>query len=60
MHQRPMRLDTSPISSSSGVFSGDSYSRNAKTPVVRGGQLNPSAVRQISSGSIIGMYSREG
>jgi hypothetical protein len=39
---------------SDGVFSGDSYSRNARTPVMRGGNLNPGAVRQISSGSIVG------
>lgn len=47
--QRPLRLDSSP------VFSGDSYKANARTPVVRNGQLNPGAVRQISSGSIVGL-----
>ena len=54
-----MKLDSSPISASGsgGVFSRESYSRNAKTPIARGGRLNPGAVRQISSGSIIGMYS---
>ena len=56
---RPHRLDT--ISSGSGssggsILSGNSYSRNAKTPVVREGGLNPAAIRQVSSGSIIGMY----
>lgn len=55
MNQRPMRLDSSPVSGSRGVFSGESYSRNAKTPIARGGRLNPGAVRQISSGSIIGL-----
>jgi len=49
IQQRPIRLDASP------VLSGDSYRRNARTPVVRGGGLNPAAVRQISSGSIIGL-----
>merc|ERR1712093_50677 len=55
--QRPYRMDTSPLSSSSGgsILSGDSYARNAKVPVVREGRLNESAVRQISSGSIIGL-----
>ena len=57
LHQRPMRLDSSPVSGSSGVFSADTYGRNAKTPVVQGGHLNPRAVRQISSGSVVGMYS---
>ncbi|TVY56395.1 hypothetical protein LCER1_G001268 [Lachnellula cervina] len=48
LHQRPIRLDSSP-------FSSDSYKRNAQTPVLsQGGRLNPRAVRQISSGSIIG------
>jgi len=47
-HQRPIRLDSSP-------FSSDSYKRDAQTPVLsRAGSLNPRAVRQISSGSIIG------
>jgi hypothetical protein len=46
----PIRLDSSP-----GILSGGSYRANAKTPIVRGdGGLNPRAVRQISSGSIIG------
>jgi len=49
IHQRPIRLDSGP------VFSGDSYGRDAQVPVVRNGHLNPGAVRQISSGSIIGL-----
>ncbi|TVY83607.1 hypothetical protein LSUE1_G002643 [Lachnellula suecica] len=49
LHQRPLRLD-------SGVLSTDSYRKNAQTPVVsQRGRLNPGAVRQISSGSIIGL-----
>ncbi|TVY21256.1 hypothetical protein LARI1_G000334 [Lachnellula arida] len=49
LHQRPIRLDSSP-------FSSDSYKRNAQTPVLNSGaSLNPHAVRQISSGSIIGL-----
>ncbi|KAH8771204.1 hypothetical protein F5882DRAFT_179889 [Hyaloscypha sp. PMI_1271] len=55
LHQRPMRLDSSPVSGSSGVFSADTYGRNAMTPVVQGGHLNPRAVRQISRGSIVGL-----
>ena len=45
--QQPMRLDSSP-------FSRDSYRENQRTPVLRNENLNPAAVRQISSGSIIG------
>lgn len=47
LHQRPVRLDAP-------VLQGDSYGRNAQTPVRRNGPLNPRAVRQISSGSITG------
>ena len=54
LHQRPLRLDSSPVGS--GVFSSESYGKNARTPVVKGGNLNPTAVRQISSGSIIGEF----
>ena len=49
-----MRMDSSPAA----VLSSDSYSRNAKVPVVREGKLNGAAVRQISSGSIVGTLSR--
>lgn len=52
LYQRPYRLDA--VSASSPILSQDSYVRNAKVPVVREGRLNESAVRQISSGSIIG------
>ncbi|TVY44337.1 hypothetical protein LOCC1_G002268 [Lachnellula occidentalis] len=49
LHQRPIRLDSSP-------FSAQSYKENAQTPVLSHGRsLNPRAVRQISSGSIIGL-----
>jgi hypothetical protein len=54
MHQRPLRLDSRPIGSDGNVFSTNSYSKNARTPIMKGGNLNPGAVRQISSGSIIG------
>jgi len=47
--QRPLRLDSGPI------LSTDSYRRNSQTLVLRNGQLNPSAVRQISSGSVMGL-----
>lgn len=49
LQQRPIRLD------SGAVFSSSSYTEKARTPVVRNGRLNPGAVRQISSGSIIGL-----
>ena len=48
-----MRLDSGP------VFSPSAYKANATTPVVRHGRLNPSAVRQISSGSILGVLTME-
>lgn len=51
-HQRPLRMDSGAISSP--AFSTESYRQNAKAPVLSNGKLNPSAVRQISSGSIIG------
>ncbi|KAH8683269.1 hypothetical protein BGZ60DRAFT_467561 [Tricladium varicosporioides] len=48
--QRPLRLDSSPI------LSTDSYRKNAQAPILRrDGGLNPGAVRQVSSGSIIGL-----
>jgi len=47
--QPASRLDAGPI------LSTESYGSNAQVPVVRSGRLNPQAVRQISSGSIIGM-----
>lgn len=37
------------------MFSSDSYRQNAKTPVLRGGSLNPGAVKQLSGGSIVGL-----
>ena len=47
----PIRLDSSPT-----ILSSDSYRSNAKTPVISSdGGMNPRAIRQISSGSIIGM-----
>ncbi|KAK0099683.1 hypothetical protein ONS95_013425 [Cadophora gregata] len=52
MYQRSYRMDSAPGGS---ILSQDSYARNAKVPVVREGRLNERAVRQISSGSIIGL-----
>jgi len=46
-----MRLDTSPI------LLSDSYRRNAQTPIAQNSRLNPAAVKQISSGSILGLCS---
>lgn len=65
-HQRrnPLRLDSSsnPISSSSSAskdWTFSQYQNNAQTPVVtsRGG-LNAKAVRQMTTGSILGMSSQ--
>jgi len=47
-HQRPMKLDSVPNSSAEG------YNRSSQTPL-RNYKLNPRAVRQISSGSILGL-----
>jgi len=49
IQQKPMRLDTT------SERYGSSYFKNVRTPVIRNGKLNPGAVRQISSGSIIGL-----
>jgi len=46
--QPAVRLDTH-------LLPGDSYPRSAQTPALKNGGLNPGAVRQISSGSIIGL-----
>ena len=54
MHQRPLRLDSRPMGSDGSIFSTNSYGTNARTPIIKEGSLNPGAVRQISSGSIIG------
>ncbi|KAF2457173.1 hypothetical protein BDY21DRAFT_286378 [Lineolata rhizophorae] len=43
---------TAPSSSANGW----SYSKNAQAPVVQRGRLNPCAVRQISMGSIAGVF----
>lgn len=51
-------LDSSPSTGLSAKdWSFSQYSRDAKAPVVKKGQLNPKAVRQISTGSILGMSS---
>jgi len=47
-HQRPIMLDSSPISSAAG------YNPAPQSPPLQNGRLNPRAVRQISSGSILG------
>jgi len=52
-HRQAIRLD----GPSTPTFSSSSYSKNARTPVLdrrSPGGLNPRAVRQVSSGSIIG------
>ena len=46
-HRRPILLDGSSLSK-------ESYRQNAQTPILRQGRLNSAAVRQMSSGSIIG------
>ena len=55
--RRPMLCESaSPIASD--VF--HTYTRDAKVPVVKHGRPNPAAYKQISSGSVLGMWSWEG
>ncbi|CZR59296.1 uncharacterized protein PAC_09188 [Phialocephala subalpina] len=56
MYRQPaFRLDSSP-SGSGSILSTESYRRNAEVPVIKSGEgLSERAVRQISSGSIIGL-----
>lgn len=44
--QRPMKMD-------SRMLSTDEKPK-AKVPIVRNGELNPKAIKQISSGSLVG------
>jgi len=50
-HQTPLRLD----STGSPNFSNNSYRKHAEVPGIQRPQLNPRVVRQISSGSIVGL-----
>src|SRR5436305_8557776 len=50
--QRPLLLDSSALASS--PTSPASHSQSGKTPLLNNGKLNPKAVRQMSTGSIIG------
>nr|POE56523.1 hypothetical protein CFP56_33495 [Quercus suber] len=51
-----LRLDSSPSSASPKDWSYRQYQSDAKAPITRkNGKLNASAVRQMSSGSIIGL-----
>lgn len=50
---RPLtHLDVSPAP---GFSSSYSHARDAKTPLMKNGTLNPAAVKQISFGSILGL-----
>lgn len=50
-----LRADASPSLAGLGGESFGNYQRDAKVPVLKGGKMNPSAVRQFSAGSIAGM-----
>jgi len=56
MQRRVLHLDSSPVSASPKDWSFSQYERDAKVPIVkkRGG-LNPKAVKQLSTGSILGL-----
>ncbi|MCJ1247253.1 hypothetical protein MMC30_004467 [Trapelia coarctata] len=49
--RRPILCDSGSI----GSNSFQTYQRDAKVPVVKQGQVNPAAFKQISSGSILGL-----
>lgn len=56
MQRRVLHLDSSPVSASPKDWSFSQYERDAKVPIVkkRGG-LNPKAVKQFTTGSILGL-----
>jgi hypothetical protein len=49
--QRPLKLD-------SKMLFSESYPKTAQKPTRRNGFLNPSSVKQISSGSVFGIITR--
>lgn len=53
--RQKLRLDSFPSSSNSRTFAD--YKNNAKTPVIKkDGRFNARALRQVSAGSILGMF----
>ncbi|KAF2430355.1 hypothetical protein EJ08DRAFT_734143 [Tothia fuscella] len=54
IRRRPILMDTlqKPLG---GGSSFSQYKSDSKTPVVKDGRMNPNAVKQISSGSILGL-----
>ena len=56
IQRRVLHLDSTPVAASPKDWSFSQYERDAKTPIVkkRGG-LNPKAVKQLSTGSILGL-----
>lgn len=58
--RQKLRLDSLPSSSTTSRTFAD-YKNNAKTPLVkRDGRLNVRALRQVSAGSILGMFTKLG
>ena len=47
--QRPLKMDSRMLSTD------EKQAPKAKVPIVRNGELNPKAIKQISSGSLVGM-----
>ncbi|KAF2219767.1 hypothetical protein BDZ85DRAFT_40935 [Elsinoe ampelina] len=57
LHRRTLLLDSSPSSVSAKDWSYSQYQKDAKVPIFgQGGGLNPRAIRQISAGSILGVF----
>ncbi|EGP85105.1 unnamed protein product [Zymoseptoria tritici ST99CH_3D7] len=54
-HRRPVLLDSSPSSVSPKNWSVSQYQNDAVAPVTKNGGLNPRAIRQMTTGSIIGL-----
>ncbi|KAF4548173.1 Hypothetical protein D9617_31g064090 [Elsinoe fawcettii] len=56
-YRRKLLLDSSPSSISAKDWSYSQYQRDARVPILNeGGGLNPRAIRQISAGSILGVF----
>lgn len=52
--RRPMLLDASPSAISPKDWSISQYQNDAAAPITRQGRMNPGAIKQLSTGSMIG------
>ncbi|CAK1365802.1 unnamed protein product [Cercospora beticola] len=55
LYRRPILLDSSPAAISPKDWSFNQYQNDAQVPMVKDGRFNVRSVRQLSSGSIIGL-----